>query len=58
MHLLQRLGVESLGDALHIGGRSRAAGAFGDGVRHRLDVGIGGVVQNENFGTHQRKVTG
>jgi len=38
-----------LGHAFDVDGRAGFAGAFGDGVRHGLDVTVGGVIEYENF---------
>ncbi len=37
------------GDPLDVYRGAGFAGAFGDGVRHLLDVAVGGIVENENF---------
>jgi hypothetical protein len=39
-----------LGDALDVNMRAVRPGAFGDRVRHRLDMPIAGIIQNEQFG--------
>jgi len=59
--LLVQLEVSGLGDLLWHGFRNpldvdrgaRGARAFGDGFRHRFDMAIRGIVQNQNFG-HSR----
>ena len=55
---LIELVIRSLGDrfrhqfrhALDVDGRAGVARALGDGVRHGLDVTVGGIIEHENFG--------
>jgi hypothetical protein len=39
-----------LGDALDVNMRAVRSGTFGDRVRHRLDMAVAGIIQNEYFG--------
>jgi hypothetical protein len=36
--------------ALNVDGRAGGAGPLGDGIGHRLDMAVGGIVENENLG--------
>jgi hypothetical protein len=50
--VMRRLGDlrrHQLGHALDVDADAGFAGTFGDGVCHRFDVAVGGIVENENF---------
>ena len=44
------LGRHQFGHALDVDGGTGFARAFGDGIGHRFDVAIGGIIEDENFG--------
>ncbi|MGY4355869.1 hypothetical protein ACVW0J_002362 [Bradyrhizobium sp. i1.7.7] len=44
------LGRHQLRHALDVDGGAGLARAFGDGMGHRFDVAIGGIIEDENFG--------
>ena len=51
--VIRRLGDlfgHQLRHALDVDGRAGFARAFGDGIRHRFDVTVGGIIEHEYFG--------
>ena len=49
MKLLRDFLRRGLGYALDVDTDANGAGAFGRRLRHRLDVAIGGIIEDENF---------